>query len=205
MGSEGKKYDLAEGWKKSSLKGIWRIGTGWWEKGSVTGFLGWADRREAVVRKDTRRGAHSRPGWPSEGRWGEGDRRCRLGEAGMAASLPGDGVALSVPVLSGMADDRSRKWGIREREELSAPTTDTGGVSSASISQCSSSKSGAIWTQSCPSYKLSPRDCSGSQDSLAHPRASVLVARRADGTGCTGVALHRLVSVPCSGEPRRAR
>lgn len=127
---------------------------------------------------------------------GEGGRQCRLGELGMAASLPGDGVALSVLVLSGMADDRSRKWGIWEKKALSAPTTDTGGVSSASISQCSSSKSGAIWTQSCPSYKLSaaPRDCSGSQDSLAHPRGSVPMARRADGTGSTTVPLHHLVS-----------
>lgn len=134
---------------------------------------------------------------------GEGDRRCRLGEAGMAASLPGDGVALLVPVLSGLAADRSRKRGIRERRALSAPATDTGGVSAASISQRSSSKSGAIWTQSCPSYKLSaaPRDCSGSQDSLAHPRASVLVARGADGTGCATVALHHLVS-PARGAPQ---
>lgn len=121
----------------------------------------------------------------------------------MAASMPGDGVALSVLVLSGMAADRSRKLGIQERKALSAPATDTGGVSTASISQRSSSKSGAIWTQSCPSYKLSaaPRDCSGSQDSLAHPRASVLVARRADGTGCTTVALHHLVS-PARGAPQ---
>lgn len=127
---------------------------------------------------------------------GEGGRHCRLGEVGMAASLPGDGVALSVLLLSGMADDRSRKWGMWEKKALSAPTTDTGGVSSASISQCSSSKSGAIWTQSCPSYKLSaaPRDCSGSQDSLAHPRGSVPMARRADGTGSSTVPLHHLVS-----------
>lgn len=120
----------------------------------------------------------------------------------MAASLPGDGVALSALVLAGLADDRSRTRGIGERKVLSAPTTDTGGLSSASISQRSSSKSGAIWTQSCPSYKLSaaPRDCSGSQGSLAHPRASVLVARRADGTGCTRVALQHLVS-PARGSP----
>lgn len=90
-----------------------------------------------------------------------------------------------------------------EERTLSA---DMGGVSSVLISQCSSSKSGAIWTQSCPSYKLSaaPRDCSGSQDLLAHPRASVLMARRADGTGCTTVALHHLVP-PVSGESCRAR
>lgn len=184
---------------KKHVKDIWRIGTGWWGKGFVTCFLGWADRREAVVREETQTGAHSRPGWPSEGSWG---KVTGWGEAGTAASLRGDGVALSVLVLSGLADDRSRKWGIREKKELSAPTTDMGGVSSASISQCSSSKSGAIWTQSCPSYKLSaaPRDCSGSQDSLAHPRASVLMARRADGTGFTRVALHHLVS-PVWGSP----
>lgn len=152
--------------------------------------------------KKTQKGAHSRPGWPSEGRWGKVTGGAGWGEVGMAASPSDDGVALSVLVLSGMADDRSRIWEIREKKAFSAPTTGTGGVSSASISQRSSSKSGAIWTQSCPSYKLSaaPRDCSGSQDSLAHPRASVLMARRADGTGSTTVALHHLVS-PVRGSP----
>jgi len=123
----------------------------------------------------------------------------------MAASLCGDGVALSAMILSGMADDRSMIWGIQEKKVLSAPTADVGRVTSVLISPCSSSKSGAIWTQSCPSYKLSPasRDCPGSRDLLAHPTASVLMARRADGTGSTPVALHHLV--PLLREPCRAR
>lgn len=125
-----------------------------------------------------------------------------LGELGVAASPRGDGVVLSAMISLGMADDGSREWGIWEKKVLSAPTTDVGGVSSVVISQRGSSKSGAIWTQSCPSYKLSvaPRDCSGSQDLLAHPRASVLVARRADGSGSTTVALHHLVP-PVWGSP----
>lgn len=124
------------------------------------------------------------------------------GEPGMTASLRGDSVALSVTILSGMADDRTRIWGIWEKKVLSAPTADMGGVSLVLISQSSSSKSGAIWTQSCPSCKLSaaPRDCSGSQDLLAHPRVSMLMARRADGTGSTTVALHHLVP-PVQGSP----
>lgn len=124
------------------------------------------------------------------------------GEPGMAASPCGDGVALSMMILSGMADNGSRIRGIWEKKALSAPTADVGGVSSVLISPCSSSKSGAIWTQSCPSYKLSaaPRDCSGSLDLLAHPRALVLMARRADGTGSTTVALYHLVP-PVWGSP----
>lgn len=119
---------------------------------------------------------------------------CR-GELGAAASLCGQWAVRMVAILSGIAPDRSGIWATGRQKELSAPTATMGGVSSVLISQCSSSKAGAIWTQSCPLYKLSaaPRDCSGSQNLLAHPRDSMLMARRADGTGSTTVALHHLV------------
>lgn len=142
-----------------------------------------------------RKGHTAAQAGPQKGCGGKMTGSAGWGELRMAASPRGDGVALSVMILLGKADDGSREWGIWEKKVLSAPTADVGGVSSVVISQCSSSKSGAIWTQSCPSYKLSvaPRDCSGSQDLLAHPRTSVLMARRADGSGSTTVALHHLV------------
>ena len=157
---------------------------------------------EAGDAERRRRGHTADQAGPQKGGGGKVTGGAGRGEPGTAASPRGDGVALSVMILSGMADNGSRTWGIQEKKALSAPTADVGGVSSVLISQCSSSKSGAIWTQSCPSYKLSaaPRDCSGSQDLLAHPRASVLVARRADGTGSTTVALHHLVP-PVRGSP----
>lgn len=75
---------------------------------------------------------------PQKGGGGKVTGGAGRGEPGMAASPCGDGVALSVMILSGMADDGSRIGGIREKKALSAPTTDMRGVSSDLISQCSS-------------------------------------------------------------------
>lgn len=131
--------------------------------------FGMGDRWEAVVRKGTQQGGDGACSWPSGPQRGGGGKvtggACR-GELGAAASLCGQWAVRMVAILSGIAADRSGIWATGRQKELSAPTATMGGVSSVLISQCSSSKAGAIWTQSCPLYKLSaaPRDCSGSQN-----------------------------------------
>lgn len=71
LGSESKKYDLAEGWGKKQCQGYLEDRHRMVGKGICHLVFGMGRQTGAVVRKGTRRGAHSRPGWPSGGRWGK--------------------------------------------------------------------------------------------------------------------------------------
>lgn len=134
--------------------------------------LGLDDRWEAAVRKETQKGEGAAAEWvgPWVGSRGEVRGSTIWGGGGWLPALLSDGVALSAVGLSGMAGDKV--WAIWSRKSSSL-TADVGGVSSVLFSQCSSSKSRAIWTWSCPSHKLLPRDCSGSHDWLACPGVCV--------------------------------
>lgn len=85
-------------------------------------FFGMGDRWETVVSKDMQKGGERvTQAGPQKGGGRKVTGGAGRGELGMAASPHDDEVALSVMILSGMADDTNRMWWIWEKKPSSAP------------------------------------------------------------------------------------